>query len=128
MNLTPDGLHFLDTSVAIGLMRAGVVASSEAMLSFVAYSELLTGVELAENPTREGVRLRSVLGKVPVIYPNRGTLIIYAHLAARLQQTGRPIPTNDLWIAAIAVEWGIPLLTSDAHFARVEGLKLCPLR
>ena len=128
MNLTPAGLHFLDTSAAIDLMKAGMVASSEALLPFVAHGELLTGVYRSVNPTREGARLQSTLGGVPVIYPKRGTVIIYARLTARLQQTGQLIPMNDLWIAALALEWELPLLTGDAHFARVQGLKWLPSR
>ena len=128
MNLTPDGPHFLDTSEAIDLLRAGIVASSEALLAFVAYGELLTGVSRAPNPTREGARLQSTFKTVPVIYARRRTVIIYARLAAQFQKTGQPIPTNDLWIAALALEWELPLLTRDAHFARVQGLKLLPSR
>ncbi|MCI4431280.1 MAG: PIN domain-containing protein [Burkholderiales bacterium] len=40
-----------------------------------------------------------------------------------LRRKGVPIPTNDLWIAASALEHGAALLTRDAHFARIDGLR-----
>ncbi len=46
----------------------------------------------------------------------------YAEVHRALRRAGRPIPTNDLWIAAIAVEHGLVLYTRDAHFAHVPGL------
>ena len=46
----------------------------------------------------------------------------YAALHHLLRAKGRPIPTNDLWIAAIAIEHGLVLYTRDAHFEAVPGL------
>jgi tRNA(fMet)-specific endonuclease VapC len=46
----------------------------------------------------------------------------YAEIHRTLKGLGRPIPTNDLWIASIAVEHGLVLYTRDAHFQKVPGL------
>jgi tRNA(fMet)-specific endonuclease VapC len=46
----------------------------------------------------------------------------YARLRNRLRGKGRPIPENDLWIAATAIEHGLVLVSRDEHFAQVEGL------
>ncbi len=46
----------------------------------------------------------------------------YAQVHDRLKRRGKPIPTNDLWIAAIALEHGLVLYTRDAHFKHVAGL------
>jgi len=48
----------------------------------------------------------------------------YAEVHRALRARGAPIPTNDLWIAAIAIEHGLVLYTRDAHFASVPGLAL----
>lgn len=48
----------------------------------------------------------------------------YGTVFAALRRAGTPIPTNDVWIAAAALEAGAPLLTSDAHFERVEGIEV----
>ena len=41
-----------------------------------------------------------------------------------LKKRGLMIPINDIWIAAVAIETGLPLLARDEHFTRVSGLKL----
>lgn len=48
----------------------------------------------------------------------------FALIFARLRGKGRPIPSNDLWIAACALEAGAALLTLDAHFIEVDGLRV----
>ncbi len=50
------------------------------------------------------------------------TAIFYAEVHGALKAAGTPIPTNDLWIAAAALETGSVLLTRDAHFDSVAGL------
>jgi len=47
----------------------------------------------------------------------------YALVYAGLRRKGQPIPTNDLWIAASALELGAALLTRDAHFSQIDGLR-----
>lgn len=48
----------------------------------------------------------------------------YSRIAAALRVKGKPIPTNDIWIAAHAMETGADLLSRDKHFAEVDGLAL----
>jgi predicted nucleic acid-binding protein len=48
----------------------------------------------------------------------------YALLSHQLRIQGVPIPTNDIWIAACAIELDCPVLTFDAHFKRIEGLRV----
>ena len=54
--------------------------------------------------------------------PTDRTADEYARLKEALAKAGALIPENDLWIAAYALEHGLPLITRDAHFARVPGL------
>lgn len=48
----------------------------------------------------------------------------YAAILNDLRRKGSPIPTNDLWIAAVALQQGLPLFSKDRHFERVSGLVL----
>lgn len=125
---TSPGLHFLGSSAVLLMLRAARKASPDALLSFVARGELFVEIYRSTDQDREMARLQAALGTTPVIYPTKETVNIYAQPAARLQQIGRPIPTNDLWIAALALEWELPLLTDDAHFTRVRGLKVLSVR
>jgi len=47
----------------------------------------------------------------------------YAKISHQLKQAGTPIPSNDLWIAALAVQHGLPIVSQDQHFDRVPGLR-----
>lgn len=51
------------------------------------------------------------------------TADLYALVYAVLRRKGQPIPTNDLWIAASTLEHGASLLTLDAHFQHIDGLR-----
>lgn len=48
----------------------------------------------------------------------------YAALRMELKASGRPIPANDAWIAALAIQHSQPILTRDSHFEAVTGLRL----
>jgi tRNA(fMet)-specific endonuclease VapC len=47
----------------------------------------------------------------------------YAQIRAELKKAGRPIPSNDLWIAALCRQHRLPLMSRDEHFDAVQGLK-----
>jgi tRNA(fMet)-specific endonuclease VapC len=49
---------------------------------------------------------------------------IYSQIVTNLRQIGKPIPTNDIWIAAVAFQNGLKLFTKDSHFQAVAGLFL----
>ena len=48
----------------------------------------------------------------------------YAVLREDLRRRGRPIPMNDLWVAALARQYDLPIVTRDDHFAEIPGLRL----
>lgn len=51
------------------------------------------------------------------------TTVSYAALRIALRQSGRPIPANDAWIAALAMQHQLPVLSRDTHFDAVPGLE-----
>ena len=51
------------------------------------------------------------------------TALAYAEVRLELKRAGTPIPSNDLWIAALGRQHGLPVLTRDQHFDRVADLK-----
>ncbi|MDI9335369.1 MAG: type II toxin-antitoxin system VapC family toxin [Cytophagales bacterium] len=82
----------------------------------------LGGSKIAENQQNLTEFLASEF--VYVAKASEATTSIYAELVAELKRKGKPIPTNDIWIAAIALEQRARLLTLDAHFANIDGLNL----
>lgn len=65
--------------------------------------------------------LQSVVGLLPV---TSSVAQRYARIKAELALRGTPIPVNDIWIAATALEEDLVLVTHDTHFERVPGLTL----
>ena len=91
-------------------------------LPLIALGELELGVELARNSGAQRAALDAFLPAVALLPLTTATTQHYARLRGALSRSGTPIPENDLWIAALAVEHGWPLATRDAHFTRVPGL------
>jgi predicted nucleic acid-binding protein len=54
---------------------------------------------------------------------DESTAGLYAEVRDELKHSGRPMPSNDLWIAALVRQYGLPLLSRDGHFDFVAGLK-----
>ena len=62
---------------------------------------------------------------VSVLLPDDQTTRYYGQLHRQLRDDGRTIPTNDLWIAALAVQHDLVLCTSDRHFRQIPQLVIC---
>jgi predicted nucleic acid-binding protein len=65
-----------------------------------------------------------VLAGVQVFHGSGQTPMFYARIYRDLERRGQMIPVNDIWIAAIALETGLPVLARDEHFSRVHGLSV----
>jgi len=59
---------------------------------------------------------------VDLLMPGRETAEEYARLFVQLKRAGTPVPDNDLWIAALALEHDLLLITRDRHFQRIPQL------
>ena len=66
--------------------------------------------------------LRRYLSLVEIATITRVTAGVYAEIRLELKRAGKPIPPNDAWIAALARQHALPVLSKDAHFDRVEGI------
>jgi predicted nucleic acid-binding protein len=70
--------------------------------------------------------LEAHLGEFEILDVTAETAVSYAEARATLKRRGTPIPANDLWIAALALEHHLPVLSRDTHFDAVAGLKRVP--
>ena len=109
-------------------VAAVVEEAAEIWVPFVALAEIKAGF-LGGDPRRraqnESLLLRFLrLRSVEVLYADRETTEVYARLFLQLRQAGTPIPTNDLWIASLAIQHELALITRDAHFAKVPQVAL----
>lgn len=90
----------------------------------VVLGELLAGFALGRREARNREELAAFLAsaRVRVVPVDEGTADYYARVFTLLRRKGRPIPVNDLWIAAMALQHGHLLVTFDEHFQFIEGL------
>ncbi|MCA9413738.1 MAG: type II toxin-antitoxin system VapC family toxin [Candidatus Omnitrophica bacterium] len=109
-----------DREVFRALSQAGSV-----LFSFFVYAELLEGFRGGTRDKENRNSLEDFLAKpgVRLAIPTIRTAEYFAIVKNRLRAIGRPIPLNDVWIAAQCLEHGALLLTMDAHFDSVEGLR-----
>lgn len=63
------------------------------------------------------------LAAVDVLPIDQETAQHYADIALELKKIGRPVPTNDLWIAALCRQYSLPLMSRDKHFDAVRGIE-----
>ena len=67
--------------------------------------------------------LRQWIAAVTVLDIDDGTTHSYSTIGLELKRKGKPIPTNDLWIAALCRQHSLPLVSRDRHFDLIAGLR-----
>jgi tRNA(fMet)-specific endonuclease VapC len=101
-----------------------VEAADEVWLPFVVLGELRAGFAVVNQGPRNEAILRRFLVKpgVDVLYADEQTTHHYANLYRQLRKQGTPIPTNDMWIAALVLQHSLMLYDRDAHFDALPQL------
>jgi tRNA(fMet)-specific endonuclease VapC len=101
-----------------------VRSSSELAVSMIVVGELLFGFRNGTKYDRNAAELDEFLdqARARVLPVTRTTADRFGRIAASLRKTGKPIPSNDIWIAAHTFESGGELITFDRHFEAVPGL------
>jgi tRNA(fMet)-specific endonuclease VapC len=123
----------IDTNAYSDFMRgdAGRVqifrTARQLHLPLVVLGELRAGFTAGNQQTANAANLQRFLNspRVSVLLPDEQTTHHYAQLYLQLRKQAAPIPTNDLWIAALAIQHHLVLCTSDAHFEKIPQLPRC---
>ena len=114
----------LDTNRYTDLCRGDVATvatverAEEVWLPFIVLGELRAGFAVGTQGQRNEAVLRRFLMKsdVAVLYPDDHTTHHYGAIYRQLRKQGTPIPTNDMWIAALVLQHSLVLLARDVHF------------
>ena len=122
----------IDTNVYSNAMRGegSVVATlrraSHIGIASISIGELLSGFKGGTNEQENRAQLAEFLDtpRVALYGVSEDTAEFYASILDGLRDSGTPIPTNDIWIAAVALEHGLRLFSMDHHFGAVAGLLL----
>lgn len=120
----------LDTSAYSAFMRGDAAVkerlqTAEAIyLTPVVLGELRVGFLRGRTRQKNEDRLRQVLNssRVSILTVDDETAERYAVILNGLWTTGTPIPTNDIWIAASAMQYGLTVVTTDSHFLKIPQI------
>ena len=100
--------------------------SSEIHIPLIVVAELRAGFACGNKGPENEQILSRFLNKerVKLLSADEGTTFIYANLFRQLRIQGTPIPTNDLWIAALTIQHGLLLFSRDTHFNRLPQIPI----
>ena len=123
------GRYLLDTNIVIALFKqdaavqARLSAAAEILLPSTVLGELYFGAAKSDQPQQNEARIDEFArGSCTVLGTDSETARLYGSIKADLKRQGRPVPENDVWIAASARQYGLTLVTRDLHFERIQGL------
>ena len=125
-----NGRFLLDTNIIIALfakdpvIRERMASASEVFVPCIALGELFFGARGSSRAQDNLSRIREFAFHSPVLQCNAGTAEMYGDVKNRLRHRGQPIPENDLWIAAVARQYSLTLVTRDKHFDVIEDLMI----
>ena len=101
-----------------------VVASAERLaVPVIVLGEYRLGIAQSRRRTDYENWLREWIAAVTVLDIDEETTNHYAAIGLELKRSGKPIPANDLWIAALCRQHALPLVSRDRHFDLVKGLR-----
>jgi len=92
----------------------------------ISIGELLSGFKAGSKEKKNRAELEEFLDspRLQLLIIDEDTAEFYAEIQNGLKKKGRPIPTNDIWISATALQHGLKLYTNDQHFKYVPGFVL----
>lgn len=128
--ITMSGKIMLDSNVIIDFFRGNndsihtLIEKETVFISVIVLGELIFGAENSPNLKRHLAQVDAFLEKATVVYIDEATARVYGKIRADLKKAGKPIPENDIWIAAIALQHNFILATNDNHFKKVDLLKI----
>ncbi len=124
MRLALDTNRYSDLCRGNARVVENVETAEEVWLPFIVIGELRAGFAVGTQGPHNEASLRRFLLKpgVGVLYADEQTTYHYATLYRQLRLQGTPIPTNDLWIAALVVQHSLVLYARDAHFDALPQL------
>jgi tRNA(fMet)-specific endonuclease VapC len=120
--------RLLDSSVVIRHFRQGgeislrLASLSERYLPSIALGELYDGAYRSARPAKHLAHIAEFLAGVTLVNVDEETSEYFGRISAKLASKGQPIPVNDMWIAACAMQLGLTVATTDEHYKRIEGL------
>jgi tRNA(fMet)-specific endonuclease VapC len=112
----------LDTVAAIGFLNGdprllnSLTGTEQIAVPIIVLGELFAGAEQSSKRESNLRRVEDFASRRHILFCDIQTAQMYGRVIAQLRRKGRPIPQNDAWIAALALQHRMTLLTIDTHF------------
>jgi tRNA(fMet)-specific endonuclease VapC len=118
MKIALDANRYSDLCRSVQSIVETVERAEQVWLPFIVVGELRAGFAAGSQEIRNEAVLRRFLLKpgVGILYADDQTTFHYANVYRQLRKQGTPIPTNDMWIAALVLQHSLQLCARDAHF------------
>jgi tRNA(fMet)-specific endonuclease VapC len=123
------GRYLLDTNIVTALFKedaavhAQLAAADQVLLPSTVLGELYYGAARSGRPEKNLERIEEFAATCILLAVDHHTARVYGQIKDELTTRGRPIPDNDLWIASIARQHDLVLVTRDLHFSEVGGIQ-----
>jgi len=120
----------LDTNIVSALLKGEsaiadhIDAAESVFVPIIVVGELYYGAAFSSQVAKNTEDIKKIILHYPVLSLDEDTTKTYGSIKADLRKKGKPIPENDIWIAAIAIQNDLGLVTRDNHFKEIDGLPL----
>jgi len=118
--------YLLDTNIIIGFLKndlrivSRLAPMDEMVITIISVGEMLYGAQVSAQKQENNNRDMSFFRTCLILPIDERVALEYAHVRSRLKSMGKPIPENDLWIAATARAYNRTLVTRDAHLLALQ--------
>ncbi|MDI6768372.1 MAG: type II toxin-antitoxin system VapC family toxin [Anaerolineales bacterium] len=125
-----SGKCLLDTNIVIALfadeaaVKDNLAKTDEVFVPSVVIGELCYGAHKSARAKENLARIDDFAASSVVLGCDIETARAYGEIKNVLRIKGRPLPENDIWIAAIAIQHDLTLVSRDTHFNEIENLKV----
>jgi tRNA(fMet)-specific endonuclease VapC len=119
---------FLDTNIIIELFTGNEVIADKLKqlrafyISPIVLGELYVGINRVVNKNKHLLKLNSFLELCDMAEIDKTTAQIFGEITVALYKKGKPIPTNDIWIAASVKQYDLRLISRDKHFDEIDHI------
>lgn len=124
------GRYLLDTNIVIASFAADpqvlehLRMAGTAIIPSIVFGELYYGARRSSRVQSNISRIDELAAQSPHLPCDLGTAQRYGIIKQSLRARGHPLPENDIWVAAIALQHSLTLVPRDEHFSEIEGLPL----
>ena len=120
----------LDTNIIAAWLKGEITIANridkakEVHIPIIVLGELFYGALYSTQVKKNIDNIKTIIKHYNVLSVDQPTAIAYGNIKALLRKKGKPIPENDIWIAAIAQRYELVLATRDKHFKEIENIQI----